>query len=164
MGEIKQHKPSSLGKRTESRMAAVKALYASDINEKVYANEESKDPDELALEIISCYDDNEEGLGNVKLDEEFFLKIVRGVCKNQQVLDEKIVGFLNEGWSMERLGPVIRSILRAAVCELMLFDDIPLKVIINEYVNITRAFFSEKEVGFANGILDKIGHDVREGE
>ena len=53
------------------------------------------------------------------------------------------------------------SILRTAVFEMMNHGNTHLKIIINEYVGITRSFFDEKDVGFVNGILDKIGHEVR---
>ncbi len=152
---------ASHGKRTESRFAAIKALYAADINHKI---EENKTPAELTLDIISYYHDNDEGLKNVKLDEEFLAKIVLGVCENISVLNQKIANNLTDGWSMERRGSVLRAILRAGVYELMVFSDTPLKVILNEYVNITREYFDEKEVGFVNGILDKIAHEVRENE
>jgi N utilization substance protein B len=76
-------------------------------------------------------------------------------------IDELVCKYLGQGWSMERLGPVLRNILRIAIFELMSYEETSIKIIINEYVNITRLFFDEKEVGFANGILDKIAHNIR---
>ena len=146
-----------MSKRTNSRYAAVKALYASEINEKIDIHKSSA---ELTLDIISYYHDKVEETP-VELDEEFLADVVRGVLEARDDLDGKINKNLVEGWKLERLGPVIRSILRAAILELMIFTDTPFKVIINEYVNITRSFYDEKEVGFVNGVLDKISHEVR---
>jgi N utilization substance protein B len=147
-------------RRSNTRLAAVKALYASEINHKI---NEKKSPEQLTLEIIGYYHEEEEESGKVQLDEAFLAAIIKGVCENLADLDNSINKDIGEGWSLERLGPVLRSILRAAVFELMQFEDTPFKVIINEYVNITRGFFDDKEVGFVNGILDKIAHRTRDG-
>jgi N utilization substance protein B len=143
------------GKRSNTRQASVKALYAAEINHKI---NENKSPAELTLDIIAYYHENEE---KAKLDEEMLAKMIKGVCENIDTLDNTINRHIGSNWTLERLGPVLRSILRLAVYELMTFEDTPLKVAINEYVNITRGFFDDKEVGFVNGILDKIGHEVR---
>ncbi len=67
----------------------------------------------------------------------------------------------NAYFNMERLGAVMRALLRAGVYELMAFTDVPVKVVISEYVTLARSFFSESETGFVNGILDKISREVR---
>jgi N utilization substance protein B len=149
---------TTTGRRTESRIAAVKALYAGEINEKI---DNRKSPALLALDIIALYNDIEKDNTLPNLDEKFVTEVITGVCENLGLLDKKIESHLGDEWKLERLGPVIRSILRAAIYELMKYTDTPFKVIINEYVNITRSFFDEKEVGFVNGILDKISHEVR---
>lgn len=149
---------NTVGKRTESRIAAVKALYAGEINEKI---DNKKSPSVLALDIIALYNESEKEHGTHNLDQKFLISLITGVCENLHLLDTKIESYLGTDWKIERLGPVIRSILRAAIFELLKYDDTPFKVIINEYVNITRSFFDEKEVGFVNGILDKIAHEVR---
>ncbi len=150
--------------KSEARMAAVKALYANGVNQAAVANVEPADPDEVVLDIISCYEDNEEGLGDIKIDKKFLAKLVRGVLENSDVLDKSISTHLNEKWRLERINPVLKAILQAGVYEIMEFERVPLKVIITEYVYISRSFFDEKEVGFVNGILDKIAHEVRDGK
>jgi N utilization substance protein B len=153
-----ENENSLISRRSNTRLAAVKALYASEINNKINAK---KSPGELTLDIISFYHDSEEKDGKVQLDEAFLASIIKGVCENLFDLDNSINKDIGSNWTLERLGPVLRSVLRAAVFELMSFEDTPFKVIINEYVNITRGFFDDKEVGFVNGILDKIAHEVR---
>lgn len=148
-------KNTTSGKRSTTRLAAVKALYAAEINQKI---NENKTPAQLTLDIIAYYHENEE---KQKLDEEMLANMVKGVCEHVDELDKSINRHIGTTWTLERLGPVLRSILRLAVYELMSFEDTPLKVVINEYVTITRGFFDDKEVGFVNGILDKIGHEVR---
>ncbi|MDA0781807.1 MAG: transcription antitermination factor NusB [Rickettsiales bacterium] len=149
-------KAQSGGKRTNTRLAAVKALYSSEINE---LSDKSKTPGELMIDIIEFYYETEGK--NKNLDQEFLNELIQGVCENKTILDKSIVSKLGDGWKIERLGPVMLSILRTAVFEMMNHGGTHLKIIINEYVGITRSFFDEKEVGFVNGILDKIGHEVR---
>ena len=57
-----------------------------------------------------------------------------------------------------------RAILRSACFEIHECIDVPPKVIINEYVNISKSFFSEKEPSFINGILDSIAKIYRKDE
>lgn len=147
------------GKRSKSREAAVKALYAYDINSGIAGN--SKSSEQLTTDIISYYEDSDEEIDYGQLDEGFLHNLVKGVCHKIESLDEYIAKHLNKGWSTNRLGPVLRAILRAAIFELMTDEKIPLKVIIDEYVGISNAFFDAKEIGFVNGILDKIAHEVR---
>jgi N utilization substance protein B len=146
-------------KRSNTRLAVVKALYASDISNRINGN---KSAAELTFDIISYYNESDEG--KVRLDEAFLANIIAGVCGNLPDLDKSLNKHIGTGWSLERLGPVLRSVLRAAVYEIMSLPETPLKVIINEYVNITHGFFDEKEVSFVNGILDKIGREVRDDE
>ena len=65
-------------------------------------------------------------------------ELIQGVCENKTVLDKSIVSKLGDGWKIERLGPVMLSILRTAVFEMMNHGNTHLKIIINEYVGITR--------------------------
>jgi N utilization substance protein B len=81
--------------------------------------------------------------------------------EHQAVLDAKIEKYLQSGWNLERLGSVMRSLLRVAVYELMEYEKLPIKVIINEYVNIAHRFFDRKDVSFVNGVLDQIAKEVR---
>ena len=152
---------SGKGRRSESRVAVVKALYTSEINAKINFN---KSPAHLSLDIISLYHESVEGSEAVNLDEKFLTDVIIGVCGNLDLLNKAIEDNIGDGWSLERLGPVMRSILRAAIYELMYFSDTPFKVIINEYVNITKTFFDAKEVGFVNGILDKMSNQLRPDE
>ena len=65
---------------------------------------------------------------------------------------------------MERLGTVVRALMRAATCELAACPDVPARVIINEYVELARAFFSGREPAFVNGALDSLARRLRGAE
>ena len=51
--------------------------------------------------------------------------------------------------------------LRVATYELIARRDVPVKTVINEYVDVADAFFDKREKGFVNGLLDAVAKDVR---
>jgi len=155
-----KEKPLGILRRSEARMAAVKALYANEISAH---GGEKTDPWMITLGIISSYDESDSDHHfEVRPDEKFLAKIISGVFENLEGIDTIIARNLSEGWSAERMGHVMVALLRAAVFELSASQKLPFKVIINEYVDIARAFFNERESGFVNGILDKIAREVRD--
>ncbi|ETD00564.1 transcription antitermination protein NusB, partial [Rhodobacter capsulatus] len=64
-------------------------------------------------------------------------------------------------WPIERIDPVLRALFRAAGAE-MVNPATPIKVVINEFVEVARAFFPEgKETKFVNAVLDHMAREVR---
>jgi N utilization substance protein B len=59
---------------------------------------------------------------------------------------------------------VDRNILRLAACELRHFPDVPVKVAINEAVELAKRFGTSDSPAFVNGILDRIAHQLRRGD
>ena len=55
----------------------------------------------------------------------------------------------------------MKAILRAGAYELLARSDVPVGAVVSEYVDVAKAFFDGREAGFANGLLDAIGKDVR---
>ncbi|MDB2415258.1 transcription antitermination factor NusB [Rickettsiales bacterium] len=149
-------RPEGLEQRFEARLAAVKALYASEIEL------DSKKPSQVALDIISYYHEEIDEVSNVKIDDKFFVKIVEGVCQKKSDLDEIIPQYLGENWKYDRIGLVLQSILRAALYEILMFKNISHKTIIDEYLTVTSYYFDDKEIGFVNGILDKMAKFYRD--
>ena len=98
-----------------------------------------------------------------KADKSHLIKILKGVIKNQKDIDLNIKDNLI-GWSLSRIDSVSRAILRSALYELRECNDIPVKVIINEYIEISKSFFEGDEPNFINGILDKISKIYRPNE
>ena len=91
------------------------------------------------------------------------IKILKGVTKSQKDIDLNINDNLI-GWSLSRIDSVSRAILRSALYELRECIDIPVKVIINEYIEISKSFFEGDESNFINGILDKVSKIYRPNE
>lgn len=94
-------------------------------------------------------------------DKELFADVVRGVASNIESLDAMIAGACDEGVSTARIEVLLRAIMRAGAYELHHHGGIPAGVIINDYVDVTHAFFSAKEPGFVNAVLDKLAKKLR---
>lgn len=90
--------------------------------------------------------------------EHLFLKTVR----DSKLLDEMIAGFA-DNWDIKRIALVDKMVLRLALSEMMHFQDIPVKVTINEAIEIAKKYSTPKSGKFINGILDaaaaKLGED-----
>jgi N utilization substance protein B len=87
--------------------------------------------------------------------ERFAREIFQGAVNDIGRLD-KLVREHSENWRLERMAAVDRSILRAAVYELLHCPDTPPHAVINEALEIARRFSGEGSVEFVNGILDTI--------
>jgi transcription antitermination protein NusB len=95
-------------------------------------------------------------------DEAFFAEIVRGVVARQAELDRAVTRRLAANWRLERLDATARAILRAAAFELSDRGEIPTEVVLDEYVELAKAFFPEgPEAGFVNAALDGVARDAR---
>ena len=94
-------------------------------------------------------------------DRELFKTLVEKAVDRQATLDRAIARHLSKGWRLERLDAVARAILRAGAAELEQRADIPVAVVIDEYVEIAKAFFDGPEPGFVNATLDACAKDLR---
>lgn len=81
--------------------------------------------------------------------------LVRGTAEKTAELDG-IVQTHAAHWSLARIAPVERNILRLAAYELLFRDDIPERVAINEAIELAKLYGSEESGAFVNGILDQI--------
>ncbi len=149
-------KPRSAS-RTAARLAAVQALYQMDMA--------GTDANQVVREFLDHrLAEAAESVGADKTDESYFRDIVLGVVREQSAVDPVLDAHLAEGWRLSRIDSILRAILRSAAFELALCDDVPAKVIINEYVDIAHAFFETEEPKVVNGILDKLAKDRRANE
>jgi N utilization substance protein B len=94
-------------------------------------------------------------------DGEFFHAVVNGVPQHQVEIDRAIAASLSEKWKLERVDSILRAILRCGVFELIGRRDVPAKVVIDEYVAVSGAFFGGDEPGFVNAALDGIARRKR---
>jgi N utilization substance protein B len=130
--------------RHHARMAVVSLLYAFDLGNGNTA--------EHTDEILE-----EKKIRNKQKD--FALDLYTGVMDNLGVCDEVIIAHLKD-WDFERLGSIERATLRLAAYEI-LFGDLDSAVVINEALEITKAFGTEQSPKFINGVLDAISKDKK---
>jgi transcription antitermination protein NusB len=82
----------------------------------------------------------------------FTLELAHGADEHGAELDAEI-GRLAQGWELERIAPLERSIMRVALLEMHHRDDIPVEVAIDEAVNLAREYCGADAPKFVNGIL-----------
>ena len=97
-----------------------------------------------------------EGEEIVTGDAAHFEDLVRGVLREQRDIDTHVNKSLARGWALARVDSTLRAILRAGAYELRRCKDVPVKVVINEYVDIAHAFFEGDEPGVVNAVLDRM--------
>jgi N utilization substance protein B len=140
--------------RSAARLAAVQALYQMDMT--------GIDLNQVIAEFAAHRLGQEiEGDRYAEAEPEFFRAIVEGVVREQLRIDPLIDKQLAEGWRLTRVDSILRAILRAGAYELLIRGDVPVRVVISEYVDIAHAFFGEEEPKVVNGILDRLGHKER---
>ena len=97
-------------------------------------------------------------LGEEKLSEEnaaFVHELVNGVIDNKENLDQHIRSFA-PAWPLEQIPPIDRNILRLAIFEVLIDNKVPLKVAINEAVELAKTFGAEASPKFVNGVLGSV--------
>ena len=140
--------------RGAARLAAVQALYQMDIGGTG------------VLEVVAEYEVHRlgqevDGDTYLKADPSWFRSIVVGVVRDQTKIDPMIRQALQDDWALSRIDSTVRAILRAGTFELIERKDVPIAVIVTEYVEIAQAFFSDDEPKLVNAVLDRIAKQVR---
>lgn len=140
--------------RTIARLAAVQALYQMEL---------AGEGVETVIEEFSRhrFDGDIEGQMLAEADEDYFAQIVRGVVTAQAAVDAAVKARLASNWRLERLDATLRALLRCGAWELRDRPDTPREVVIDEYVELAKAFFDEAEAKFVNAALDGVARDAR---
>ena len=140
--------------RTVGRLAAVQALYQMELA--------GEGVETVIAEFQNHrFDADIEGELLAEADEAWFADVVRGVVGNQREIDAAIKARLASNWRLERLDATLRALLRCGAWELAHRPDTPFEVVINEYVDLAKAFFDEAEARFVNAALDGVARDAR---
>jgi N utilization substance protein B len=127
-------------KRTKARERALQALYQIDVA--------AEGIDEALSRFWRSFEPVEREV--MALAE----TLVRGVAAHRRDVDEAIER-VSTNWRLDRMAKVDRNVLRLAVYEL-LETDVPVKVVINEAIELGKKYGSESTGAFVNGVLDKV--------
>jgi N utilization substance protein B len=135
------------GSRRTGRAYALQLLYARD-----------GDPaTDVARHATSWADEFE-----LEVDETaraFARDLVAAASERARKIDELITQ-VSKNWRIDRMSRVDRNILRLGACELVAFLDVPVKVVINEAVELAKRFGTAESSAFVNGVLDRIAAAV----
>ena len=97
-------------------------------------------------------------LRNVNLSEEnvaFVRELAKGVIQNRDEIDRNIRNFAPV-WPLEQIPLIDRNILRLAIFEILFDNEVPVKVAINEAVELAKTFGSDNSARFINGVLGSV--------
>jgi N utilization substance protein B len=133
--------------RSHARRAAVQALYQSLVNGQM--------PTSDGIDFITAENSD-------KMDVKYFTSLINGVAKDIDKLDEALAFAVDR--NLNEIDPVESSVLRIAVYEFINRPEIPYRVVLNEAVELAKAFGGEKGHKYVNGVLDKMGSKLREVE
>jgi N utilization substance protein B len=134
-----------MGKRREARELVLKSLYCWEIS--------GKKPEEVFADLSS----------QVELDNSsrvFSRDLFNSVLKHQKEIDDLIKKNVQH-WDFSRIAVVDKNILRIGICELLYLDDIPLKVSLDEAIELAKKYSSEDSGSFVNGVLDAIAKKIK---
>ena len=135
------------GIRTKGRAFALQLLYARD-----------HDPTaDVAGHAVSWASEFELELEPAA--QQFARDLVAAATEKTAEIDAAITA-ASRNWRLERMSRVDRNILRLGACELIAFRDVPVKVVINEAVELAKRFGTAESSAFVNGVLDRIATAV----
>jgi transcription antitermination protein NusB len=128
-----------MARRSKAREVAVQMLYQVDLNPSV--------------ELKTVRNMVDEALDDVEL-QEFAWRLFVGVMEVRPMLDERIQS-VAENWSLKRMAPTDRNVLRLGAFELI-STSTPHRVVLDEAIELARVFGSAQSAQFVNGVLDKL--------
>ena len=140
--------------KSAARLYAVQALFQME--------QSSQDADKVIAEFLdhrfgAVYEGDEMAEGDVDLFRHIVSEAVNWQAKIDQMTDRALVA----KWPIARIDPTLRALFRAAGAE-MTEGDAPPKVVINEFVDIAKAFYPEgREPKFVNAVLDHMSREAK---
>lgn len=128
--------------RSTARLGVVQMLFVQHTTEQPVKAED----------ILNFFD-----FGWEKPDMHFLQNRINSACKNINTIDEHVAAGLRDGWTMDRMDPVLYAILAAATDEMMnAAKETPAEIIVKEYVDLAADFFDSSETSFVNAYLNDL--------
>ena len=133
----------TVGSRRTGRAYALQLLYARD-------GDPATDVTGAAVSWADSFDLEVEAGAQI-----FARDLVAAATEKSTEIDE-LIASASKNWRIDRMSRVDRNILRLGACELLAFRDVPVKVVINEAVELAKRFGTAESSAFVNGVLDRI--------
>jgi N utilization substance protein B len=137
----------SSGTRRSGRVYALQLLYARD-------GDPATDVAGAAVSWAEAFDLDVDPQAQL-----FARELVAAAAEHGPALDE-LIASASKNWRIDRMSRVDRNILRLGACELLAFRGVPVKVVINEAVELAKRFGTAESSAFVNGVLDRIAGAV----
>lgn len=131
-----------MGARTKARKHAVDVLYAADLR---------------GQDVAAALADRQESRtreGQPPLPD-YAVELVQGVAEHVARIDE-LLGTYSQGWTLERMPAVDRTLLRIGAYELLWREDVPDAVAVDEAVDLARELSTDESPDFVNGLLGRL--------
>ncbi len=133
--------------RRQIREVVMQVLYAHDIRkDSIEKVAEGLIPEEILAQDKS---------------REFAKKLLTDVITHQKTIDEYIAKHA-DNWELDRMAIIDRNLMRMAIAEFLFMADVPPKVTINEAIEISKKYSTDKSGKFINGILDATLNELRQ--
>lgn len=128
-----------------------KSIVKNLVNKTIKSLDETADENMPLLDLSANWED----------DKVFFEDLYTKTIADDAVYESLIAGHI-QNWDIERVALIDKIILKMALCEMHIFRSIPVKVTINEYIEISKLYSTPKSKQFINGVLDKIAQELAE--
>jgi len=146
--------PDKRQMKSAARLYAVQALFQMEHSAHTIDNVRTQFEDHR---FGAVYEGDEMAEGNVDL----FRSLLEDAVEHQAPIDQMTDRALVAKWPLKRIDPTLRALFRAAGAELT-HSNTPPKVVINEYVDVAKAFFPEgREPKFVNAVLDHMAREAK---
>ena len=146
---------------------ASEELSASLEEQSVYWNDDLLFVASMIRNSIGRFHDNDDGRDVAmptlftNSDDEQFVKVLlrKAILDNEK--NSELIDVHATNWEIERIALMDRLVMQLAITELVEFPEVPVKVTLNEYIEIAKDYCTAKSSTFVNGILDKIVKEMR---
>ena len=150
------------GTRRQARELALRMLFQRDLSGGV--------PEMTARAFEICFNPEKDEENGLEMSAEDFARawplareLFLGVCAHLDEIDEA-VSRAAANWSLSRMSPVDRGLIRLAYFEMLHRDDIPPRVSLNEALEIAKSYGDDDSGAFINGVLDKLMRQIGGGD
>ena len=142
--------------RRQSREFALQILYQMEFNKNLYKLSYIQNKKNIKTYIENFF----QNFQNINSINAYTLNLIYGIYKNIKILDNMLIKS-SKKWKICRISIIDKNIIRISIYELLNFNDLNKKIIINEAIEIAKKFSSRKSYIFVNGILNNIATTIK---
>ncbi|MDX5423582.1 MAG: transcription antitermination factor NusB [Hymenobacteraceae bacterium] len=146
---FKEKNLQSLFEEQDLNWVENKAIVRSLVNKTIKIFGEEVEEEQQLLDLSANWED----------DRAFFEELYHQTIQDDEKYEALIAASV-KNWDVERVALLDKIILKMALCEMHIFRSIPVKVTINEYIEISKLYSTPKSKQFINGVLDKMAQEL----